>query len=303
MRIERIASRIPSGRASTRAIIADAGGDPLETRYFEKLFQMHSVAVAHPEKGPNDYLADVLTDFGDVDPVDLPDTLIYAHAQPVAAGKALQERAQLSSHPWLARLKHVYELDQYNCATAFFGLKLACSLLESGHSHRVLLFAGDSFADWPLRYRYLPAVTLLGDAFCGLLLSKRPGGLQVRHVETSHDRRFCGGIDADEQELQAFNLAHADLVSAAMSRVGHQSNPEREFLPHNINGLAWKVFAHENAALRPPRTELVPEIGHCCTTDPFLLLHRLMQEAPRIDATLLSIGMGAYVGVAHVQHS
>lgn len=302
MRIERIASHIPHGRASTRDIVADAGGDPLEARYFEKMFQMKSVSVGDPDLNVIDYLDVLLDKMGGADASLLPDTLIYVHAQPVADHKSLPQRQVLQCRPWLAVISQQFELDQYNCASAFYALGLARRLMKSGHAKRVMIFAGDSLVDWPLRYRYLPAVTLLGDAFFALLLSEREGGMQILETATAHYGEFEGGIDADAMELQKFNTRHSDMVIDALAMVDHGDSGTREILPHNINGLAWKMFAHTNQNLRPARTDLVDEIGHCCTTDPFLLLDQMFKKSEPFDATLLSIGMGAYVGAAHVRY-
>jgi 3-oxoacyl-[acyl-carrier-protein] synthase-3 len=301
MRIERITSHIPAGRASTKDIVANAGGDPLEARYFEKMFQMKSVSMADPDKQVIDYFDLLLDQLGPVDPELLPDTFIYVHAQPVADEKSMPGRETLRERPWLSAMHQQFELDQYNCASAFYAITLARRLMESGQSQRVMIFAGDSLVDWPLRYRYLPAVTLLGDAFFAMVLSNREGGLQILETSTAHYGEFDGGIDADPEELQAFNIRHSEMVSEALASVGHGSDDKRDILPHNINGLAWKMFAHENNTLRAPQTDLVAEVGHCCTADPFLLLDRLAQGDGDLDATLLSIGMGAYVGAAHVQ--
>ena len=301
MRIERIVSHIPDGRASTRDIIADAGGDPLEARYFEKMYQMQSVAIADPKLQVLDYFDLLLDQLGPTDADILPDTFIYVHAQPVADAKSMPSRAVLRTRPWMAGLGQQFELDQYNCASAFYAITLARRLIDSGQARNVMIFGGDSLVDWPLRYRYLPAVTLLGDAFFSMILSGRSGGLQILETSTTHYGDFDGGIDADAVEMQAFNVRHSEMVQNALTSVAHGPNEGRDILPHNINGLAWKMFAHENKGLKTAQTDLVAEIGHCCTTDPFLLLDRMAQRDTDLDATLLSIGMGAYVGAAHVK--
>lgn len=303
MRIERIVSHIPAGRAGTRDIIADAGGDPLEARYFEKLYQMQSVAIAEPNMHVLDYFDLLLDQLGPAEADLLPDTFIYVHAQPVATTKALPNRQVLRQRPWMAGLQQQFELDQYNCATAFYAISLARRLIDSGQARNVMIFGGDSLVDWPLRYRYLPAVTLLGDAFFAMILSGRAGGLQVLETATKHYGEFDGGIDADADEMQAFNQRHSEMVVHALNSVAHGSQTTRDILPHNINGLAWKMFAHENTGLKAAQTDLVAEIGHCCTTDPFLLLDRMAKGRADLDATLLSIGMGAYVGAAHVRRA
>lgn len=305
MRVEHFATHIPDGRMSARDIITDAGAPEREADGFIALFGMNAVSVDEERLTPAEHLDRLLDKFGDADPDLKPDVLLFVHAQPIADAHMLPETPALQRrHPWLSDVAHVQELDQYNCAGMFYALQSAQRLMNAGMANRVLVLAGDSFAEWDPRHRYVPGCTLLGDAYAALLVSDREGGIQIDRINTGYHPTFANGLNADEEEMRRFHAKHIDLIVETLDSIDALADEADIVLPHNINGLAWRLYGRR--AQVPPsrvRVDLVADIGHCCTTDPFLLLDKMLGEAGKtapLNASLMSIGMGGFTGAARI---
>lgn len=304
MRLDRLFARVPEGRIATKAVIAQAGGGADEIATFVKLFGMEAAATADPGRSVRDHLVEVLDGLGPLDPDDRPDALFHVHAQPIPARDRLPGLDALRrAHPSLSAVRFAFEMDQYNCAGVFWALAAARRMLSQRLIGRALIFAGDNLSQWPARLRYVPGCTLLGDAFAALLVSGEEGGLRIGAVAARQDTCFPSGVDADAEELRAFNAAHLGLVEAALAEVAHV--PGSRLLPHQINGLCWRLFCRRNRIEEATvSTALVREIGHCCTTDALVLLADELARAPApADRTLLSVGMGGFVGACTVHQS
>lgn len=304
MRLERLFAEVPPGRLSAASVIAEAGGGAEEISTFTRLFGMESVARADPERSLGEYLLRVVDGLGALDPDERPDALFHVHAQPNVARDRLPPLAALrAEHPSLSALRFVFDVDQYNCAGVFWALAAARRMLSQGLIERALVFAGDNLAQWPARLRYVPGSTLLGDAFAAMLVTDAPGGMRIGPIATRQDACFVSGVDAGAEESRAFNAAHLGLVDAALAEVGHVCG--RRLLPHQINGLCWRLFCRRNGLPESAvATALVREIGHCCTADALVLLAAELGDAavPR-DRTLLSVGMGGFVGACGIHQS
>lgn len=306
MRLERLFTQVPDTRLSVRRVIEDAGGQADEIAMFTRLFEMEAASCADPERSTQAHLLDVVDGLGRLDVDDRPDVLFHVHAQPIPATSRLPGLATLRTlHPSLSQLRFVLEIDQYNCAGVFWALRAARRMLEQGVIARALIFAGDNLAAWPMRYRYVPGCTLLGDAFAAMLVSDARDGVQIGAIATRHDASFPSGLDAGPDEMRAFNAAHLGLAVDALDEVGHEVG--RRLLPHQINGLCWRLYCRKS---RIPEssvaTTLVRDIGHCCTTDALVLLAREQDRAGPAavaDMTLLSVGMGGFVGACGIHHA
>jgi 3-oxoacyl-[acyl-carrier-protein] synthase-3 len=106
--------------------------------------------------------------------------------------------------------------------------------------------------------------------------------------------------------MRRFNQAHDQMVTDALDAIDFRWHGDEIILPHNVNKLIWLPFCrrHEIAPHRL-HLDLLPEIGHCYTTDPFLLLHHLIADRPPVVdvVSLLSVGLGAYTGGCRVHFS
>lgn len=306
MRLVQLASHIPPARIGAEEIIRAAGGSPAEARVFERMFGLEQVAAVPEGETLAQQFDHVLGALAAQHSGALPDALIYVHGQPLqyAAGQS-PVAALCASQPLLAGITRRYEVDQYNCGGLFWALDLARTLLRTKLARAVLVLGGDSHIGLPLGDRYVPGCTLMGDAFCCLILDQAPGGVRVGEVALCTHPRFARGRAGTTAEMGDFFAAHGGIVRQSLSRIGFDWDSTSPLLPHNVNRLAWQMFCRETG-LAPERLRLslLPEIGHCYTSDPFLLLKR---ELPALGAgqtcAILSIGMGGYAGAAPISRS
>ncbi|MEE2809344.1 MAG: hypothetical protein VX412_01035 [Pseudomonadota bacterium] len=303
MRLASLVSHIPAARLSAEDIIRAAGGSPAEARVFERMFGLDHVAAVPEGETLSQQFDQVLQKLTASHTGPRPDALIYVHGQPLqyAAGQS-PVQVLCANQPVLAEITRRYEVDQYNCGGLFWALDLARTLLNAGLARAVAVLGGDSHIGLPLGDRYVPGCTLMGDAFCGMILDQMPGGLQVGDVAMCTHPRFARGRAGTATEMGDFFAAHGGIVSQSLARIGFDWQGDCALLPHNVNRLAWQMFCRETGLPQSRlRLGLLPDIGHCYTSDPFLLLE---QERPALSAgqscAILSIGMGGYAGACMI---
>ncbi|MGM3226110.1 3-oxoacyl-ACP synthase [Dickeya zeae] len=312
MRLTHFVTWIPERRLSASDIIQAAGASASEARVFSQLFGFRHVAALDNGVPLASVFHRLLSELQhqSAHPERPADVLIYAHGMPVQSPEQSHWLAQLGrEHPFIHAHAPCYELDQQNCATLFWALDLAQRLLSQQRAERVVIIAGDTFAAYPIQERYVPGCSLAGDAFAALLLESEPGGLQLDPVFMTQRTEFHEGLYGSDEALKAFYLAHDDMVNTALwGALSHLPDVERHqlsILPHNVNRLSWLNYSRrhhhplENIALG-----LMPDIGHCYTTDPLLLLHAAL-PAIRADKphVMLSVGLGAWIGSCRISYT
>ncbi|ACZ74995.1 3-Oxoacyl-(acyl-carrier-protein (ACP)) synthase III domain protein [Dickeya parazeae Ech586] len=312
MRLTHFVTWIPERRLSASDIIQAAGASASEARVFSQLFGFRHVAALDNDIPLASVFHRLLSELQhqSAHPERPADVLIYAHGMPVQSAEQSHWLTQLGrEHPFIHAHAPCYELDQQNCATLFWALDLAQRLLSQQRAERVVIIAGDTFAAYPIQERYVPGCSLAGDAFAALLLESEPGGLQLDPVFMTQRTEFHEGLYGSDEALKAFYLAHDDMVNTALwgalSQLPDVERHQLSILPHNVNRLSWLNYSRrhqhplENIALG-----LMPDIGHCYTTDPLLLLHAAL---PAIRSgkphVMLSVGLGAWIGSCRISHT
>jgi 3-oxoacyl-[acyl-carrier-protein] synthase-3 len=305
MRLKALACHIPNRRIDAEAIITAAGGRAADARVFTKLFGIERVAAAEPGEPPAERFAPALDALAAAIRTMPAEAVIYVHGLPTQYPPGHSPLTELlrARHPVVSSARLSYEIDQHNCAGLFWALEMARQLLATGLACCVAILAGDCLADFPLSRRYVPGCTLIGDAFVALLLDAGWGGVQVGAIGLCHRAEFGAGLDGAESEIRRFNQAHDEMVADALHAVAFPWAGHESLLPHNVNKLIWQQFCRR-LQLDPARLrlDLVRDIGHCYTTDPFILLHQLLADGKWKSkaVTLLSIGLGAYTGACRV---
>ncbi|MEP3300175.1 MAG: hypothetical protein ABJO27_27445 [Pseudoruegeria sp.] len=301
MRLAGLATHIPTERIAAETIVEAAGGTRAEAQVFCRLFDMTHVSAVPEGETLTQQLSGVIDDLSCDPSVSAPDALIHVHGQPFQGPNGIASPIQplRRIHPFLANVQRFYEVDQHNCSGVFWALDLARTLLGTGLATSVLILGGDSHIGLPLRDRYVPGCTLMGDAFCGIVVDLDQTGPQFGEIALHTHPQFARGRAGTTAEMGAFFAAHGDMVADALKDVNFDWSGEGVLLPHNVNRMAWSSFArsHEVAASRI-RLDLLPDVGHCYVCDPFLLLASERKHDPHLRGapTLLSVGMGGYVG-------
>ncbi|MBT9386237.1 hypothetical protein KM176_20370 [Pseudooceanicola sp. CBS1P-1] len=304
MRLSALASHVPAGRLSCEEIIADAGGSRAEARVFRRLFGIDQVAALTETESLDAGFLQVLDLLEARAPGLRPEVLILSHGQPLlfAPGSAPARRLA-ALHPLLSGVRRCHEVDQHNCSGLFWALDLAQVILKAGLAGSVLLLGGDGHPGLRPGARYVPGCTLMGDAFCGMIVTRDGDGPQISPPVLRTHPEFSAGRAGSSREMGVFFAAHGGIVAGALAAAGFDPDGPGRLLPHNVNRLAWQGYCSDHG-LDPARVDLglLPDIGHCYVCDPFLLLDRLPVAARSAPAplTLLSVGMGGYVGACRL---
>lgn len=305
MRLAALATHIPIGRVDIGSVVAAAGGSRSEAQVFRRLFGVEQVAAVPEGETLEDQLSRIIDTLSDRYRGERPDAVIHVHGQPFQSAQSplpvLKRR-----HGFLAGLRRAYEIDQHNCSGFFWALDLARTLLHSGLARSVLIVGGDSHIGLPLADRYVQGCTMMGDAFCGMVVDLGTGGHRLGPVTLHTHPQFARGRAGTTAEMGAFFAAHGQMVAEALGAAGFDWSGESLLLPHNVNRLAWTMFcrAHGVAPSRV-RLDLLPDVGHCYICDPFLLLDAVLNDGtqPAADPMLMSVGMGGYVGAVRLKTS
>lgn len=294
MRLVSFAKYLPEQRLSVEKCVTATGASAAEAKAFARLFGIDSVGCTPDGMTLAEAFSRVLD--GLVPQAVLPDTLIYVHGNPVQYAEGDNPVHRLvGSHPLLAAIDDVYEIDQQNCSSLFWALDAARKLLDQD-AGSVLILAGDCLAQMPMSERYAPGVTAIGDAFCGLLLDGAEGGTRIEDIWLSTRPEHYAGRFGSAEQTAAFNADHTRLVNAILNGVGVQPGDDTPILPHNVNQLSWRLYARQSG-IAPERIwlDLLPEQGHCYTVDAVSMLDRFA-DAPCREAALLSVGQGGFLG-------
>lgn len=301
MRLHALTTYIPPEKLGAEEIILAAGGSKNEARAFTRMFGINQVAALPAQADILQKYLEMADELESQCDSQKPDTLIHVHGQPIfpyGSETLLELLPRL--HSFFSDLKRVYELDQYNCAGLFWALDMARGLLSSDIGAQVIaIFGGDSHIGLPMAKRYVPGCSLLGDAFCAMVVDQKSGGCQLDQLNLQIYPEFYPGRSASQTEMGAFFRYHNTMVLTALEQIGFRPDHTEAIFPHNVNRLSWIQFCNAHGfPLSKVALGLLPDVGHCFTTDPFLLLSNLFND-PKPDLTsvlLLSVGMGGFVG-------
>ena len=289
MRVKRLLCHVPAQRMAATDILTVAGESPMQARIFSKLLGFETVAAYESPAAAAAAWVSLLDQLA-MQPA--PDALVHVLGLPLPGA--------LPVHPWLTGVIR-YEIDQFNCAGLFWGLDLAERLLRRHQARQVLLLVGDELSALPAVHRYLPGCTLIADACAALLLDLEPGGIRLLPPRLARRNQHHQGLYGTPEETQAFYRAHDDMVESLLADLGCQDR-DITLLPHNINNISWVQYSRRyGLPLTRIRRDLLPATGHCCCADPLLLLQRWLADGSRVDAIMLSVGLGAYSGACRVE--
>lgn len=305
MRLAAIAAHIPHGRIDAEDIVRSAGGSLSEAKVFKQLFGIEQVSASSPEMSLSSKFEIILDQLADRHCGPDPEAIIYVHGLPLQYQQGQSPVSELSAHPLLTRIKSRYEVDQYNCCGMFWALELANTLLHGRLARAVVLIAGDSHANLPLAERYVPGCTLMGEAYCGLIIDGELGGWRFQPIVLNMRPEFYHGRSGTTQQTSAFFAAHNVMVKSTLDETRFEWAGSSPLLPHNVNKLVWRQFSRDYMLdFGRLNLNLLPDVGHCYTTDPFLMLSGILKsnDKPSPSMTLLSVGMGGFVAACEIRN-
>ena len=303
MNIASLATYIPCARVYLDDVVAHRGGNPSESRTFSQLFGMRQAATLTEEESAEGCFHTLLQQLGEsLEDGEQIDALILIQGLPALSPRqsvnltALRQR----SH-FIAADAPLLTLNQQNCATLFWGLRLAEQLLAAGKHRCVALLVGDTLADFDLAERYIPGCTMIADGFAAALLKPGGGERRVSGIQCFYHPGFREGLDGTREDTKRFYGSHNHLVEHALASYPEDMRQHAWLLPHNINRLSWQTWLrHAENRGRSVATDLLGECGHCYAADPLLLLERYAPQQTGRPALLLSVGLGGWVGCAAV---
>lgn len=301
MNIASLKTYIPETRISLETLVEARGGKPSEAKTFRQLFGFNAASSLADDESAQACFSQLLQQAcGSLQEAHNIDAVILVQGLPVPSPRQQVDLDGLRrSSQYIADSAALFTINQHNCASLFWGLKLAERLLSGGEIKRVALLAGDTLADFALSERYVPGCTLIGDAFACLILDPGYGECNVTDIHCYHRPEFWPGLDGSQDDTRKFYRAHDELLESVLKQYPPALREQAWLLPHNINKLTWQTWLrHPGHAPQRIATELISQTGHCYTTDPLLLLESCSPEKTGRPAIMLSIGLGGWAGSA-----
>lgn len=297
MNIVSINSFVPQNRISTSDVFYASGESINDAKIFSRIFGIDQVAIFNSNSFLNCARSLLLKHKEQFHP----EAFVFAHGfKPVYTATQLIEELRV---PIVKNVRHIYEVDSFNCVGLFQAIEVASSIIGAGECSSALILAGDDLSGNEVSDRLIRGSTIMGDALVSLVVSEDHGEISIENIHVRDSDCSFAGQMFDSNRLKRLYSNHANLVSNALDQVGFEWDSDELLIPHNINRLVWHVFMKaNNLDIGRVRLDLLPSIGHCCTTDPFLILDALVQEPVRArQATLLSVGIFGQVGACKIQ--
>ncbi|MFJ4389507.1 beta-ketoacyl-[acyl-carrier-protein] synthase family protein [Pseudomonas soli] len=303
MNIASLVTYIPPTRISLEQVVAHRGGAASEARTFSQLFGMREASTLATDESAEDCFRALLQQLREsLDEDETIDALILVQGLPARSQRqSVNLQALRHESDFIAQDAPLLTVNQQNCATLFWGLRLAERLLASGKHRCVALLTGDTLADFDLAERYIPGCTMIGDAFAAALLKPGGGQRRVSGIHCFYHPGFWQGLDGSREDTKRFYQSHNTLVDQALASYPKDLREQAWLLPHNINRLSWQTWLrHPDNQQRAVATDLISHCGHCYCADPLLLLDSYAPEDTGRPALLLSVGLGGWVGCAAI---
>lgn len=305
--INTFATWVPPARLSAEEIVIQTGYSPREANTFCQLFGFRRIAALEDSASLYGVFYQLISQLMQQSSgPDVPiDALIYVHGMPAPHGKQPAWLARLKqSHPFVSDTARCDELAQQHCATLFWALERARRLLEDKQAKRVAIIAGETLSPLGSSRRYVPGYTLIGDAFAALLLEREGAGLRLGKPFLGQRSEFYDGRNSGPEINTAFYQAHDDIVRKALAGAQAGDPDSLSLLPHNINRICWRRYMRRRQLpCEAISLDLLPDIGHCSTVDPLLLLPAALPAIRNGQPhVMLSIGLEAAYGSCSVYY-
>lgn len=194
-----------------------------------------------------------------------------------------------------------------HCATGLVALEQVASWLGDDE-YALVIIAEKAFHP---KVQLIADTTIMGEAACVLLVSRRPGPLRLIGTATTRDGRssinsghFTDAIPAHfPQSYTDFVCRH---ITESLKHANLGLNDIAYIAPHNVNLSSWKLIER---TLCLPAGKIVMEnialYGHCFGADPFINLQHLIKTGQIKSGDkilLISIGLGITAASAIVEY-
>ncbi|MEZ8273202.1 3-oxoacyl-[acyl-carrier-protein] synthase III C-terminal domain-containing protein [Vibrio splendidus] len=194
-----------------------------------------------------------------------------------------------------------------HCATALSALKFTAAQLKDDEC-AILLIAEKAFHKW---VKLIPDTTIMGEAACAVVISKKGDQFKVMENMTSRAGQFAlnSGYQTDKEKDKAFQESYTDILSAHIHKSFDACNifwSELKYLiPHNVNWPSWKqVSNHIEIPMYCFFMDNIEHYGHCFGSDPFINLNTLWKNSKlkKEDTLMLfSVGLGSTASSAYIK--
>ncbi|AXW85651.1 hypothetical protein AU509_11220 [Lonsdalea britannica] len=195
-----------------------------------------------------------------------------------------------------------------HCATGLVALEQIATWLGD-EEYALVIIAEKAFHP---KVQFIADTTIMGEAACVLLVSRRPGPVRLIGTTTTRDGRFSinSGHFTDTCPVH-FSHIYTDFVcrhiTESLANVGLDFEDIAYIAPHNVNLASWKEIER---TLSLPSGKIVmeniPLYGHCFGADPFINLQHLIktkQIKPGDKVLLMSIGLGVTAASVIVEYA
>ncbi|SLM65074.1 MULTISPECIES: 3-oxoacyl-[acyl-carrier-protein] synthase III C-terminal domain-containing protein [Dickeya] len=294
--LEAIEVSFPPVVQSLSEVAGEVGLNPLDIRMFERFYGLRRF---HGGPGTlDDLLTPVIVQMQASQPQAFAAISHVVHCHTVPGVRVFEHASH--SPAWLSHFPAHVEfasLTMGHCATP---LTAADWLLKQLAPDEFGLMLIGEKAFHP-RVKLIRDTTLMGEAACAVLLSRRGRGPAILSRYTGQDGRFSVQTGFDADETSDFGQHYIDFTRqhlyAALDKAGLNIRELDWIAPHNVNRSSW----HRLAQLLPfPRERIfldnISVYGHCFGADPFINLRQLQQQQALHTGDkvlLVSVGLGA----------
>jgi 3-oxoacyl-[acyl-carrier-protein] synthase-3 len=280
-----------------------------EVRRYRRFFGLDSVRWS-PGRGVADLLLGAARSLASL-PGDTERVRYVIHA------RSLEPAAPYGASPLTAvvralglRRATAFAVSQHSCASGLLAVELAGRLLaaDGDPDARALVLTGEKA--YPHVSRFIPAVTVFGEAAAACLVALGPERDRLMSYTTTTLGEFHwmteAGTDLAARFDQAYTRTLVDVLNRALAGAGVGRHRIRLILPHNVNRMTWaRVCRRLGLPIERVWLENVPVTGHCFCADPFINLAQATRRGalrPGDHYLLVSVGLGATFSAMVFRH-
>jgi 3-oxoacyl-[acyl-carrier-protein] synthase-3 len=313
MSLEAVAGYLPPTRVPIADLAGELGLTPMQVRLAQRVLGLSEIRVdRHPDRDAT--LLDLLgAAVGKLDALRGREQqvrfVLHARSMPVAVPYPVNPLHELCREIGLSHAI-AFTVTQQACASGLLALDLAGRLLAGcgDPSALALVLAGEKTFTYDARL--IPGTCVFGEAAAACLVGQNGERDRLLTYVTRNYGEFDGRISKLPDLAAAFGKVYpdllADIVIAALARVGLDLSDIALVLPHNVNKVSWRRLCRTvGLPLEKVLLDNVPVVGHSFCADAFLNYATALEQGrlnPGDRYLVVAVGSGATFSAMVFEH-